>query len=175
MSRLINDLLAYSRVSKGGCPIELVDTEEILHEILTNLHVRISESSATITHDPLPAVWADKTQLGQLFQNLLGNALKFRSELPPQIHIGVTYDNGYVRFSMQDNGIGIEPKYADRIFTVFQRLHTMADYEGTGIGLAICKKIVEQHNGQIWFESKHNEGTTFYFTLPNEKEKSYER
>jgi len=119
-----------------------------------------------ITHDPLPTVMADGYQLAQLFQHLIGNALKFRGERQPEIHIGVKQQDGEWAFRVRDNGIGIEEQYAERIFVIFQRLHTREQYPGTGIGLAICKKIIERHKGRIWMESAPGEGTTFFFTLP---------
>jgi light-regulated signal transduction histidine kinase (bacteriophytochrome) len=121
---------------------------------------------AVVTHDPLPIVLADKIQVGQLFQNLISNGLKFRRDVPPHVHISAREDSDGWRFSVQDNGIGIDPAQAGRLFCVFERLHTEEEYPGTGIGLAICKKIVERHGGRIWLESEPGNGTTFYFTLP---------
>jgi chemotaxis family two-component system sensor kinase Cph1 len=141
-----------------------------LQEALSNLSVAIRESGAQITHDPLPTVMGDATQLVQLFQNLIGNALKFRREEPPEIHIRAEPKDGFWRLSVQDNGIGIESKYSDRIFVVFQRLHGRVAYPGTGIGLAICKKIVERHGGTIWVESELGKGSTFHFTLSESRE-----
>ena len=137
--------------------------------MLANLRLAIAESQAIITHEPLPTVQADETQLLQLFQNLISNALKFRAGQPPQVHISAQpNDQGWL-FSVQDNGIGLEAQYAERIFVIFQRLHTREDYPGTGIGLAICKRIVERHGGCIWVESQPGQGATFYFTLPSAK------
>ena len=151
-----------------------MEAEAALGQAMANLQVAVAESSAVVTHETLPVVLADGTQLVQLFQNLIGNALKFRQAQPPQIHISATRQNQEWVFSVQDNGIGIEPQYAERIFVIFQRLHSKAEYAGTGIGLAICKRIVERHGGRIWFESQPGQGATFYFTLPIEGVKRYE-
>jgi two-component system, chemotaxis family, sensor kinase Cph1 len=133
---------------------------------LANLESTLEEHQATVTHDPLPTVTADRPQLIQVFQNLIGNAIKFRQpERPPRVHVSAVRDDGAWRFAVRDNGIGIAPEYHDRIFLVFQRLHTRAEYPGTGIGLAICKKIVERHGGRIWVESEPGRGTTFLFTI----------
>jgi PAS domain S-box-containing protein len=167
MQTLINDLLGYSRVGSRGQDFVRVECEAVLQSVLRNLQVAIAKSNATITHDPLPQVNADVTQLTQLFQNLIGNAIKFRREDPLQIQIGAKRTNGKWLFSVRDNGIGIESQYAQRIFVIFQRLHSRTDYPGTGMGLAICKKIVERHGGTLWVESVPGEGSTFYFTLPD--------
>ncbi|MGB9979717.1 PAS domain-containing sensor histidine kinase [Methanobacterium sp.] len=170
MQSLINDLLNYSRVATMKKEFELTDTEEVLKSALNNLNIAIRENNAQITHENLPEIMADPGQMIQLFQNLIGNAIKFRKpEVPPKIHIKACKDennNEYV-FSVQDNGIGMEPQYAERIFTIFQRLHTNEEYDGTGIGLAISKRVVERHDGRIWVESKLGEGSTFYFTIHN--------
>jgi PAS domain S-box-containing protein len=204
MRELINDLLAYSRVGIRGKAFEPTDCETVLARALTNLQLAIEESGAVITHDPLPTVLADASQLAQLLQNLLSNAIKFRGEAAPHIHItaqparafasswqetsdqefrlltsladiAVVGDDLAIEphdtmvpwlLSVRDNGIGIDPAFAERVFVIFQRLHRRADFSGTGIGLAICKKIVERHGGRIWFESDPGRGTTFYFTLP---------
>ena len=166
MQRLINDLLAYSRVTTQGNVFEPVDCNGLLEEVLSNLRVAVEESRAVVTHDPLPTVMADGGQLGQLFQNLLGNAIKFRGEEPPNVHLSAERRTGEWLFSIRDNGIGVDPQYAERIFVIFQRLHDRQEYPGTGIGLAICKKIVERHGGRIWMESQLGRGATFYFTLP---------
>lgn len=166
MQTLIDDVLAYSRVDMQGIEFELNDVEKALHQALGNLRTRIAESGAVITHDPLPTVLADSTQLMQLFQNLIGNAIKFRSEQSPEIHVGASRLEDTWLFSVGDNGIGIEPQFGDRIFIIFQRLHTRDEYPGTGMGLAICKKIVECHRGRIWVESELGQGATFYFTIP---------
>jgi len=166
MQVLINDLLAYSRIGTRGQAFQPADCEEVLQTALQNLQVAIRESGAQITHDPLPALMGDATQLAQLFQNLIGNALKFRREESPKIHIRAGLKDGFWHLSVRDNGIGIESQYFDRIFVVFQRLHGRVAYPGTGIGLAICKKIVERHGGTIRVESEFGKGSTFHFTIP---------
>jgi PAS domain S-box-containing protein len=166
MQTLTNDLLAYSRVGTRGEPFMPTSTSSVLSEAITNLEVAIEKSHAVVTHDQLPTVFGDGSQLIQLFQNLLGNAIKFRSDETPIIHVGVEETKDDWVFSVRDNGIGIDMKYAERIFTVFRRLHTREDYPGTGIGLAIVKKIVEHHGGRVWVESALAKGSTFYFTLP---------
>jgi PAS domain S-box-containing protein len=170
MRKLINDLLTYSRVDRFGNHFVETDIEKVLETALTNLRVAVEESQATVTHDPLPALMIiDATQITQVFQNLLGNAIKFRGERPLQIHIGAQEVDNAWRFEIRDNGIGIEPQYFERIFGVFQRLHTRREYPGTGIGLSLCKKIVERHGGSIWVESEIGQGASFYFTLPNRR------
>ncbi len=166
MQNLINDLLAYSRVGSRDQPFEWADSHAALMSALSNLEVSIKESGTMVTHDRLPEVMADQAQLTQLFQNLIGNAIKFRSNKAPVIHIGVERQKDEWKFSVSDNGIGIEPQYLGRIFHIFQRLHARAAYPGTGIGLAICKRIVERHGGGIWCESRPGEGSTFHFTFP---------
>jgi light-regulated signal transduction histidine kinase (bacteriophytochrome) len=172
MQRLIDDLLEYSRIATRGQPLQPTDAEAALDDALWNLGLAIEDVGATVTHDPLPTVRADPTQLMQLLQNLIGNALKFGSSEPPRVHVSaretfeVSETSKVWEFSVRDNGIGIDPQYHDRIFGVFQRLHTRTEYPGTGIGLAICKKIVERHGGRIWVESQLGHGATFYFTLP---------
>jgi signal transduction histidine kinase len=168
MHVLINDLLSYSRVGTNARPLTRSNCEETLARTLASLQVAIKESGATITHDDLPIVLADETQIGQLLQNLLGNAIKYRGKNPPEIHVGCKRDGGYWLFSIKDNGIGIDPQYSERIFVIFQRLHTRDEYSGTGIGLAICKKIVDRHGGKIWVESEPGQGTTCFFTIPVE-------
>ncbi|HLI27393.1 MAG TPA: PAS domain S-box protein [Chloroflexota bacterium] len=166
MQRLINDLLAYSRVGTQGRPLEPVDCGRVVDQVLADLGAAIAESGAVITREPLPVVRADPSQLGQVFQNLLSNAIKFHGTAPPRIHVGAAREGDEWRLWVRDNGIGIAPEYAERIFVIFQRLHTQQEYPGTGIGLAICKKIVERHGGRIWVESAPGAGATFYFTLP---------
>ena len=166
MQRLINDLLAYSRVTSQSKVFEQVDCNGLLEEVLGNLRVAVEESRAVVTHDPLPTVMADGRQLGQLFQNLIGNAIKFRGKEPPTVHVSVERRIGEWLFSVRDNGVGVDPQYAERIFVIFQRLHNRDEYPGTGIGLAICKKIVERHGGRIWVVSQTGQGATFHFTLP---------
>ncbi|MDC4203166.1 MAG: ATP-binding protein [Candidatus Manganitrophus sp.] len=164
MKQLINDLLAYSRVSTQGKAFAPVDCEEIFRQTLINLGMSVEESGAVVTRDPLPTVPGDTSQLSQLFQNLIGNAIKFRGD-PPRIHLSAKEKQNEWLFSVQDNGIGIEPEYKDRIFIIFQRLHGKDEYPGTGIGLAVCRKIVERHGGTIWVESALGKGSTFYFTV----------
>jgi light-regulated signal transduction histidine kinase (bacteriophytochrome) len=166
MQALISDLLEYSRVDRRGKPFELVHTGDCLRSALRNLDVSIRESGASIQADELPTLLADATQMIQLFQNLIGNSIKFRGGKEPQIHIGVVRLADAWQFSVRDNGIGIESHYFERIFQVFQRLHTRREYAGTGIGLSLCKKIVERHGGRIWVESESGQGSTFYFTIP---------
>lgn len=166
MQRLINDLLAYSRVSTQGDTLEKVDSHAVLGEALRNLATAIKENRALIFNDDLPTVRADATQLSQLFQNLIGNAIKFRSDDLPRIYVSACDLGRAWRFSVKDNGIGIDTQYAEKVFVIFQRLHTRLEYPGTGIGLAVCKRIVERHGGRIWFDSELGKGSTFYFTLP---------
>jgi PAS domain S-box-containing protein len=166
MQNLIDDILDFSRVTTRAKELKLTDLEPIYKEVLSNLEVSIDENKAIISHDPLPVVMADKTQISQVFQNLINNAIKFRSKDQPKINISVKKEENQWIFAVQDNGIGINPKHSDRIFEVFKRLHKKREYSGTGIGLAICKKIIERHGGHIWVESELGKGSTFYFTLP---------
>jgi light-regulated signal transduction histidine kinase (bacteriophytochrome) len=187
MKTMITDLLTFSRVGTHGKPFVPVDSAVALQQAMDNLHTATEESGAQVTHDSLPTVMADASQLVQLFQNLLGNAIKFRGAGRPQIRVsaqfvpaqaggegqggGSTHEGAaHWRFSVQDNGIGIEPEYAERIFVIFQRLHSREDYPGTGIGLAVCHKIVSRHGGRIWVESEPGAGSTFFFTLPDKGE-----
>jgi PAS domain S-box-containing protein len=172
MKQLIEDLLAYSRVGTRGKEFRACPVEDALRRAIGNLRAAIQESGAAITWDALPVVHGDEVQLTQLFQNLLGNALKFRSASVPRVHVFVVQKEADWQFMVRDNGIGIEPQYFERIFMVFQRLHNKADYPGTGIGLAICKKVVERHGGRIWVESRPGEGSAFHFTLPKSREKA---
>jgi PAS domain S-box-containing protein len=165
MSRLINDLLEYSRVGTRGKLLGPTDCAAVFEMARDNLRAAIEESGAVVTADPLPTVLGDETQLVQLFQNLIGNSIKFRAGRSIQVHVGAERQDGQWLFRVADNGIGIEPQYAERIFVIFQRLHSRTEYPGTGIGLAICKKIVERHGGRIWVESQVGEGSTFYFLL----------
>ena len=166
MQALINDLLAFSRVGTRGRPMGLSSCEKVLGEALMNLQVAIDESGAAITHDPLPTVFCDQPQLVQVFQNLIGNAIKFRAQQAPCIHVAANQQENEWLFSVRDNGIGLDPKFKERIFEIFQRLHSRTAYPGTGIGLAICKRIIQRHGGRIWVESQPGEGATFYFSLP---------
>ena len=166
MQELINDLLAYSRVGTRGREFEPVDMEAVYKRVLGNLQLAIEEQQAEVSHDPLPMVQADGLQLVQLLQNLIANAIKFHGDAAPKVHVSAERQNQEVLFCVRDEGIGFEPQYAERIFQVFQRLHGKSQYPGTGIGLAICKKIVERHGGRIWVESQPGQGAKFYFTLP---------
>jgi len=166
MEQLITDLLAFSRLSTEGRAFLPVNLEVPLKAVLHTLQFQIQAARAVVTRDALPTLPVDENQLGQLFQNLIANALKFHSERPPQIHIGARAEQGRWVIWVRDNGIGIEPQYFERIFQLFQRLHTRKRYPGTGIGLAICKKIVQRHGGKIWVESQPGQGTTFYFSIP---------
>lgn len=170
MQRLIQGLLAYSRVSTRGADLAPTDAGAAVQAALRNLQAACQESGAEVTAEPLPTVKADATQLTQLLQNLIGNALKFRGEAPPRVHVTATPQPGTWLFAVQDNGIGIAPEYFARIFGIFQRLHTTDRYPGTGIGLALCQRIVERHGGRIWVESTPGQGATFYFTLPRPEE-----
>jgi len=170
MHTLINGLLAYSRVGTQAKPFEPTNCETILQQSLDNLKMTMEETGAVVTHDSLPTVMADSLQLGQLFQNLIGNAIKFHGDQMPRVHISVRPDGNQWIFSVRDNGIGIAPEFTEHIFLIFQRLHGKEKYPGTGIGLALCKKIVEYHGGRIWVESEVEKGATFYFTLPRQGE-----
>ena len=167
---LIKDLLTYSQVGAKGKTLTPINCSVTLEQALHNLHSAIEESEAEVIYDLLPTVKGDPSQLTSLFQNLIGNAIKFRGEKKPKIHISAEQKGAEWIFSVRDNGIGIDPKYAERIFLIFQRLHTREEYEGTGIGLSVCKKIVERHGGRIWAESEPGKGSTFYFTIPDRQE-----
>ncbi len=166
MQVLINDLLSYSRVGRNFERPEVVDTRVLLDQELSGLHAAIEESSALVTYDSLPSIAADSSLLGQVFRNLIGNAIKFRGEAPPAVHLSVEELGNEWKFAVKDNGIGIDPQFTERIFTIFQRLHTREEYPGTGIGLSICKKAIERLGGRIWVESQLGKGSTFYFTVP---------
>lgn len=167
MQNLINDLLSYSRVGTRGREIEPTDCNALVERCRTLLMSAIDESGASITSSPLPTVNVDASQFEQLFQNLIGNAVKYRGERAPEIRISAQREERRWHFTFKDNGIGIDPEYKDRIFIIFQRLHGKEEYEGTGIGLAICKKIVERHGGRIWVDSQPGSGSTFHFTVPD--------
>jgi light-regulated signal transduction histidine kinase (bacteriophytochrome) len=167
MQHLIADLLAYSRVNNKEIELRQADSEALMVAAVQNLRVTIEESGASVDWDQLPEVWVDQTQFIQLFQNLVGNAIKFRQkETAPQIYVSAEDSGAEWLFSVKDNGIGIDPRHADRVFQIFQRLHTRAEYPGTGIGLAVCQKVVERHGGKIWVESEPGAGSTFRFTIP---------
>jgi signal transduction histidine kinase len=170
MQALVQDVLTYARVGRQPNPAGPADSSVFFERALANLQVAVQESGATITHGPLPLVHAEGTQLVQVFVNLLGNALKFRTEQAPVIDVEATAKGGRWLFAFRDNGIGIDPQYAERVFVPFERLHSQSEYPGTGIGLAICKKIVQGHGGKIWVESQLGQGATFYFTLPASEE-----
>lgn len=171
MQRLINDLLSYSRIQTKERPFIETDCEDILGQARANLHEAIDKNGALITNDPLPIVMADSTQMLQLFQNLIDNAIKFSGEGPSRVHLSAEKKEYEWIFMVSDNGIGIDSQFNNRIFMIFQRLHSREEYPGTGIGLAICKRIVERHGGQIWVESEPGKGSTFYFTIPAKGEK----
>ena len=176
MQTQINDLLAYSRVTTQGKSFVATDCSKIFEIAVGNLAASIEESGALVTRDYLPTLPADATQLVSVFQNLIGNGIKYRGEQPPLIHVSAVASGDEWVFSFKDNGIGIQAEYAERIFVIFQRLHTKAVYPGTGIGLAICQKVVERHGGRIWVESEPGVGSTFYFTLAikNQQEGNHE-
>jgi light-regulated signal transduction histidine kinase (bacteriophytochrome) len=165
MQRLIEDLLAYSRVASTGNDLIEVSGEYVLEQAVMNLGEAIRESGAIVTHDPMPRVDADELQLVQLFQNLIGNAIKYRGSRVPRIHVSAARQSNHWSFSVRDNGIGIEAQYLEKIFGMFQRLHKRGEFSGTGMGLAICKKIVERHGGSITVESRPGRGSTFTFVL----------
>ncbi len=164
--RLINDLLKYSTVGRHNKSFEPIDCTKVIEYTVNNLNAAIEESGAVITHDPLPTIMADGLEFAQLSQNLISNAIKFHGDEPPSIHISAEQKENEWVFSVCDNGIGIDPEFTDRIFTIFRRLHRRNEYPGTGIGLAMCKKIVERHGGRIWVESEPGKGSIFYFTIP---------
>jgi PAS domain S-box-containing protein len=169
MQQLVNDLLAFSRVGTQGKPPRPTRSDVAVNSVLDALRGRIAETGAQVVCGALPMIDADEVQLRQLFQNLVGNALKFRGSEPPVVQIDAIPQGGRWLFSITDNGIGIEPEYAEKVFQMFQRLHERGKYDGSGIGLAIAKKIVERHGGRIWFASEPGKGTTFYFTFPASK------
>jgi light-regulated signal transduction histidine kinase (bacteriophytochrome) len=167
MQRLIQDLLAYSRVGTRGHELHPCDAQRAFQRTMDNLRTTIDEARGEVKVGPLPRVLADETQLAQLFQNLVSNALKFHGEAPPRVEVSAELQGpDWWRFTVRDSGLGIDPQYFERIFIIFQRLHGREEYPGTGIGLAICKKIVERHGGRIGVESQPGEGATFWFTLP---------
>ncbi len=166
MRILIDDLLAYSRLGAKALSLSAVDCEKMLAEVLEDLKSATQKSACVIEHDPLPEILADAGQIKQLFANLLSNAIKFRSAEPLRIHVGAALQGDHWTFTVRDNGIGINPKYFSRIFEMYERLHSMNTYPGTGIGLALCKKIVEEHNGRIWVDSEEGRGAAFHFSIP---------
>jgi Bacteriophytochrome (light-regulated signal transduction histidine kinase) len=166
MQELVNDLLTYSRIGRKTGKFEDVNTEDILKQITFDSRVLIEEKNADISYGNLPMVWADYTQLVQVFQNLISNSIKYNEQEHPTIHISAEKKVNDWVFKVEDNGIGIDSKHGDRVFKIFQRLHGRDEYEGTGIGLAIVKRIIEQHGGMIWYDSKPGEGSIFYFSIP---------
>jgi light-regulated signal transduction histidine kinase (bacteriophytochrome) len=166
MKTLVTDLLTYSRVETQGKPLVPIDSNGVLAEALDNLEFTIRDAGATVEHQPLPVVQADRSQLVRLFQNLIGNAIKYRSEKPPRIEVWAEERGDEWVFHVRDNGLGIEPRYQERIFAIFQRLHSRDAYPGTGIGLAICRRTVERFGGRIWVESQLGQGSDFCFALP---------
>ncbi len=166
LDAMINDILVYSRVSNKERNLTMIDLNKVIDQVYVNLIASIDENNAELTYDSLPSLISDEQLMIQLFQNLIGNSIKYRSQKTPKIHISANKEGNKYRFAIKDNGIGISPEHLEKIFTVFKRLHTHEEYEGTGIGLAIAQKIVEQQGGQIWAESELGKGTTFYFTLP---------
>lgn len=165
MQSLIQDLLTYARVGTQSRVIETIDCEKLLEQVLGDLRLMIRESGAIVTHDPLPSVKGYPVPLKQVFQNLISNSIKFRREKPLTIHMGAeSIEDGW-KFSMHDNGIGIHPRFREHIFVIFQRLNAR-EYPGTGIGLAICRRIIQRHGGKIWVDSEPGKGSTFYFTIP---------
>lgn len=166
MQMLVTDLLTYSRTGRSELRLEPIDLNKVLQQVIDDLEVAIQDGGAIITYDPLPTLVVDASQIAQLLQNLIGNAIKFRSQNPPSVHIRAKKVNPGWVFEVRDNGIGIEPEHAERIFLIFQRLHTRSEYPGSGIGLAICKRVVERHGGWIWVESESGKGSVFYFIIP---------
>ena len=166
MQRLIDDLLAFARVGTQARQFQPVDTQAVVDLVIGDLQRMIRETGAIVSREQLPTVTADPTLLAQLFQNLIGNAIKFHGEQPPRVHVSARDMGPAWEFHVQDNGIGIDPKHAGRLFVIFERLHNQDKYPGTGIGLAICKRVVERHGGAIWFDSEPGKGTTFHFTIP---------
>ena len=166
MQRLINDLLSYAHVGTREEHFEALDANEVVGQVIAHLQAMIESNSAVVTHDELPTVTADVTLMTELLQNLISNAIKFHSQEPPLVHISAQQAGSEWVFSVQDNGIGIDAKYLDRIFAIFQRLHPSDQYAGSGIGLAVCKRVAERHGGRIWCESEPGKGTTFFFSVP---------
>jgi PAS domain S-box-containing protein len=167
MQALVQDLLAYSRLENRGQPLVAIACDDVAEKAVSALQSAIADAGASVTWDALPTIQGDASQLVQLFQNLIGNAIKFRGPEPPRVHISATPQGDNWLFSVRDNGIGIDPKFHERIFEIFKRLHTADRYPGTGIGLAICRKVVARHGGRIWIQSELGSGSTFCFTMPN--------
>ena len=166
MQTLIRDLLAYSKIESRGRPFEAIDSREVFDQVIEGLEASIRDSNAQVTCSELPTVAGDRSQLLQLLQNLVGNAIKYHGDQPPRVHVSAEKKGSEWVFSVSDNGIGIDPKHYRRIFEIFRRLHTQQVYPGTGIGLAICRRVVQRHGGRIWVESEPGRGSTFVFSLP---------
>jgi PAS domain S-box-containing protein len=166
MERLISDVLQYARIENQAISIQVVDCEDVIREAVANLHGAIVENQARITHDPLPTIQANRTQMVQLFQNLLGNAVKFHAVESPRVHVACREESGQWEFEVRDNGIGMSAQHLHKIFDAFQRLHADSVFPGTGIGLSTCRSIVEHHGGRIWVESEKGKGSVFQFTIP---------
>jgi len=175
MKTMVQDLLVYSRVESRGRDFERIDCEQIFANVKIDLATAIRKSAATVTCGRLPTVMADQSQFTQLLQNLIGNAIKYRGDEPPRVHVQAERDDGMWVFSVKDNGIGIDPEYFSKVFQMFKRLHTRDEYPGTGIGLSLCQRIVHRHGGKIWVESEAGSGSTFYFTIPDTKATEDER
>lgn len=169
MSRMVSDLRSLSKIQAPDWPMQTIHCESILMQATENLQAAVEESDATITHDPLPVLRGERRNLLQLFQNLISNAIKYRGPNPPKIHVSAKKKRGHYIFAFKDNGIGIDPADTRRIFHVFERLHGPDSYPGTGIGLALCERVVKRHGGKIWVDSRPGSGSTFFFTLPSEK------
>lgn len=172
MQRLVEDLLTFSRVGTRGAPLVPIDAGAVVDSAFSNVHAAVVETGASLTRDRLPAVLADSVELEQVFTNLVSNALKFHGTSPPLVHVGATWDGTHWVFRVRDNGMGIDSDSFDRIFILFQRVHTGQEYPGTGMGLAICKKIIDRLGGRIWVESEPGHGSTFLFTLLGAGERS---
>lgn len=170
MQSLVRDLLSFSRVGSRGCEMAPVELNQVLEQTMVNFELAIKDCGAVVTADALPLVTGDMAQLTQLFQNLVGNAIKFHGATQPEVHISAARQGREWLLTVTDNGVGFDAKYAERVFVIFKRLHSKEEYPGTGIGLAISKKIVERHGGKIWAESEPGRGTTISFTLPTAQE-----
>jgi light-regulated signal transduction histidine kinase (bacteriophytochrome) len=168
MQKLIDDILLFSRVTTRALPFEPVEMGRIMHDALENLRASIEETKARVTYEKLPVIQADPSQMAQVLQNLIGNAIKFhKDEEPPVVHVSARQVGEEWIFSVKDNGIGIDPELFSRLFNLFQRLHTQDRYPGTGVGLAVSKKIVQRHGGRIWVESQPGQGSVFFFSIPH--------